>query len=647
MPRINVLSQHLVNKIAAGEVVERPASVVKELLENSIDAGAGKITLEIEDGGKKLIRVSDDGCGMDGDDIELAYRPHATSKIKTNDDLFSICTMGFRGEAMASIASVSQMEIVSRTKDQIEGWRLACNGGDLSEKTPAAASCGTVTTVQNLFFNTPARRKFLKTNNTEMGHINEQFTRITLAHRQIHFVLIHNGRKLKDLPADQSLTQRAATLFSTELADGLIPVSRNDRGVEISGVIARPQQARSGSQWQYVFLNGRYIRDKFIGHAIREGYRGMMEINRQPITFLFIKIDPKTVDVNVHPTKIEVRFADSNVIHSQVLAAVRDKLLGSDMAVQYKGSQTSSATEPDEIQRTKEEAEERRQRVRAAMADFFKKSPVANGNQRQMNFNSGYKNNQGVAEQVAAGGLAASHTLETTTSSPKVVQPPTLNTQSGPVETVETSDEPSADVAYKTGTDQPSEPVGRFLQIHNSYIVEQSKEGLDIIDQHALHERALYEKLYDQLNDGPLVAQRYLIPEVIDVTPAQLAAVETHAETLKSLGVEAEQFGPGSVAVQAFPVLLEKASPGAFVSDLLDMLVIQAGRVTREELMHSILDMMACKAAVKAGDYLTEDEIKNLLAYRNIVQRSGNCPHGRPTTIKLSLNELEKLFKRT
>ncbi|KPK76622.1 MAG: hypothetical protein AMJ79_05950, partial [Phycisphaerae bacterium SM23_30] len=326
MAKIIRLPQHLINKIAAGEVVERPASVLKELLENSLDAGALRIAVEVEDGGKKLIRVSDDGAGMTADDLELAVAPHATSKITTEDDLYAIGTFGFRGEALPSIASVSQMEIVSRCHDTIEGAKLEISGSKLRPVAPAAAAAGSVVSVSNLFFNTPARRKFLRTTNTEMGHLTEQFTRIALAHTEVHLSLTHNGRNVYELPAGQSLRERIAILFSSELADNLLPIRRQDRGIEVTGVIAPPRQSRSGSQWQYIFLNGRHIRDRFISHAIREAYRGLLEINRQPIAFIFLQLEPHRVDVNVHPAKTEVRFADSNAIHSQVLAAIRDRL---------------------------------------------------------------------------------------------------------------------------------------------------------------------------------------------------------------------------------------------------------------------------------------------------------------------------------
>jgi len=623
MAKIAILSQHLVNKIAAGEVVERPGSVVKELMENSLDAGAGRITVDIEDGGKKLIRVCDDGCGMDADDIKLAVHPHATSKIVSDNDLAAINTMGFRGEALASIASVSQLEIVSRTADAIEGWCLRSDGGQIIAPVPTAASVGTAITIRNLFFNTPARRKFLRTTQTELGHITEQFIRIAMGHNHLGLTLNHNGKEIYSLPASQSIRQRVGVLFSAELAGELIPIQRNDRQIEVSGLIGPPQQSRANAQWQYVFLNGRYIRDRFISHAIREAYRSMMEISRQPVVFLFINMPPDMVDVNVHPAKMEVRFADSNVVHSQILAAIRDRLLSSDLSVSLRGDNIPSGHD-FETGTSSESPSRRQERVRAAMTDFFKSHQAPSA---------------GVAKTPTSGPYGPA------SQKPGYCPPPPpRNYPATPPGLAEYVVLPQKQAPEQQAPEQQAQP---FVQIHNSYIVQQDSDGLTIIDQHALHERLIYEKLLQQLNEGNLQSQRSLIPEVIDVTPEQMAVVEAQTETLETLGVMLERFGPHSVAIQGFPVLLDQDAAITIVADLLGILAEQSGGISRVELMHSILDMMACKAAVKAGDSMTQDEIKSLLAQRNSIQQSGNCPHGRPTTLKLSLAQLEKMFKRT
>ena len=641
----------MVNKIAAGEVVERPASVVKEMMENSMDAGATRVAVEVEDGGKKLIRVSDNGCGMDAADVVLAFAPHATSKIAADDDLFAIQTLGFRGEALASIASVSQVEIVSRPSDAIEGARLEISAGKQSPVTPAATSCGTTITIRNLFFNTPARRKFLRTANTEIGHIIEQFTRIALANTETHFSLTHNGRTVQDLPDGQTLQQRIGLLFSSDLADALFPVQRKERDIEITGLIAHPQQSRTGSQWQYIFLNGRHIRDRFIGHAIREAYRGMVEINRRPVVFLFLRMPPADVDVNVHPAKTEVRFSNSNMVHSQVLAAIRDRLLSSDLTMPLRGGNltgppvgpsSSQGTDADSSQGradSSQDKQEHQERVRQAMADFFKSS--ASRQTAMNNRPAGHTPARAVPNQDAFSRPpdSLSHSGAPVTDDTSFVETP----GSPPVSAAST---PSA-AGYIEDERAYTDEIGPVLQIHNTYIVTETRDGLVIIDQHALHERILYEELSRQLNSGPLATQRRLIPEVVDVTAEQIAGAENHTELLDEMGITIEQFGPRSIAVQSFPVLLDKADPGEFVCDLLDLFLERAGNLSREELIHHILDMMACKAAVKAGDPLTEAEIMALLAQRRLIQQSGTCPHGRPTTIRLTLTELEKQFKRT
>ncbi|MBN2377275.1 MAG: DNA mismatch repair endonuclease MutL [Sedimentisphaerales bacterium] len=643
MPQIAILSQQLVNKIAAGEVVERPASVVKELLENSIDAGSTRIDIEIEDGGKKLISVRDNGCGIDSEQVILAFTAHATSKISAEDDLFAINTMGFRGEALASIASVSQAEILTRTADTLEATRLQIAGGQLEPPCPAAAPVGTHITIRNLFFNTPARRKFLRTANTEMGHITDQLTRIALANTKVHLTLTHNNRKLYDLPAEQSLRERIGNLFSPDLAEELIPIKRSDRDVQITGLIAPPQRARANAQWQHVFMNSRHIRDRFISHAVREAYRGLLEINRQPVVFLFLTVDPQKVDVNVHPAKTEVRFADSNFIHSLVLATLRDQLLSTDLSVSFKTSPvqtTPSATDPD----SSETPEQRKQRVRQAMADFFQATPPPPPANSPVTAPATYTTSAPTNRFASTDFTNQPFTSPPdrfATEPPAAPEPPTETQPTTPTD----SSTESAPPAHSPSS--PSPAAQRFLQIHNTYLVTQSEQGLVIIDQHALHERVIYEQLYQQLAQGRLASQRRLIPETLDVTDTQLAALDNAADLLKELGILIDQFGPRTVAIQGFPLLLGKLSPTAFINDLIDILQTNSGKLSREQLLHQILDMMACKAAVKAGDPLTEDEIESLLKTKQQTNRAGNCPHGRPTTISLSLDQLEKQFKRT
>ena len=330
---VRILPTHVVNKIAAGEVIERPASIAKELVENALDADAARIEIAVEDGGRRLISVTDDGCGMDADDLALAFRPHATSKIASDEDLDDIATMGFRGEALASIASVSHASIRSRPRGQESGHEVAAAGEEIGEVRPCAAPPGTAVTVRDLFFNTPARRKFMRTASTEFGHISEQLARLALPHPKVAFRLTHNGRESQNLPAVNSTTERAADLFGRDLADTLLPVRPRGGEVGIAGLIAPPAGARASGKWQYFFLNGRYIRDRLLAHALREAYRGLIEPQRWPVAFLFVEIPPGEVDVNVHPTKIEVRFRNGNLVHGELLAALRETLNRSNLAV--------------------------------------------------------------------------------------------------------------------------------------------------------------------------------------------------------------------------------------------------------------------------------------------------------------------------
>ena len=371
---IRVLPVHLVNKIAAGEVIERPASVVKELVENSLDAGATRIEVTIEDGGKKLICVSDNGGGMDADDLSRAFVPHATSKLPTEDDLFNISTMGFRGEALASVGSISHAHIRTRRADSPDGggFEVSASGQTVEEVRPCASAPGTTVTVRDLFFNTPARRKFLRTANTESAHVTEQICRLALPHPHVAFLYKHNGRKVHDLPACESTRQRIGDLFGADLADSLISVPKRGDDTSMAALIGPPSAARGSGKWQYFFLNGRYIRDRVLSHSLREAYRGLLDPRRWPVAFIFIEVPPTDVDVNVHPSKIEVRFKNSQQVHGLILAGLRETL--------NKANLTPSASMESDIlddpgAETDENLAERQNSLRTAMADFFKSAP--------------------------------------------------------------------------------------------------------------------------------------------------------------------------------------------------------------------------------------------------------------------------------
>lgn len=624
MPRIRVLSPEMISRIAAGECVERPASVVKELVENALDAGAGRIEVAIADGGRELIQVKDDGCGMEPEDLQLAIQQHATSKLLSDDDLFSIHTMGFRGEALASIGAVSRLELVSRIAGSEVGYQLRVDASQASEPKPVNAPLGTRIEVRDLFFNVPARRKFLRTNATEMGHVTEQFARIALAHPGVGFSLRNEKRKFHDLPAVETPRERIRALYGPELADVLLDVTHEGNGVKISGLVAPPSESRGSGKWEYVFVNGRYVRDRFVSHAIKEAYRSLIDPRRYPVAFLFLTVDPESIDVNVHPMKTELRWRDSNFVHAQVLAALRDLFLTRKLDHDLKASETDFGY---------------RERVRSALVDFFTSTkpsqtsptvPVTEG-----------RNTDSIASTPPRAGQE-DPVASPVTPHPERVFPVLASTS-------EASDRANAEPAQPLMAlplNEASRP--RALQIHDSYLLVETGEGLMIIDQHALHERILYEQLGERVRNKQLETQRALIPEVLRVPADRLEVLENHAALLEQIGVELNAVGPQDIAIQSFPTLLleRHVDQQAFVRDLLDTLSEQGTRPMADTLVHTVLDMMACKAAVKAGDPLTPEEIDALLAQRESAERSSHCPHGRPTTLHLTLSDLEKQFHR-
>jgi len=623
MGQIVLLDQNMINMIAAGEVIERPASVVKELMENSIDAGATRIAVSIEDGGRRLISVSDNGRGMDAEDLGRALEPHTTSKIKTNSDLRAISTLGFRGEALASIASIAQVRAVSRPKDSTEANCIEIDCGDKRDVTPCSADYGTTIQIRDLFYKLPARRKFLRTANTEMTHIVEQFIRIALGshfavnHKNealetepfsnehgLDMTLTHNGRELYRLVGRQTLHERIAKLFpifSADMSEDFIETESSEKGLHIHALLGKPSVSRTNSKFQYVFLNGRYIRDKFISHAIKEAYRGILEPDRFPVAFLFLRMPYQDYDVNVHPTKIEVRFYNANLIHSQILGCLRERLLGTDLQTRAKLPPTTPAL----ASKGATAAGHRSSEIADAMAEFFKKhKPV----QTQQQFAPAQRKHRDATSFPAGHGT-----------------------------------ERHAHCAVP----QIGAAEAKFLQIHNSFIVEQTDDGFVIIDQHALHERILYENLSRRISAGSLESQKLLIPESFELTEAQADVLNTNAELIEKLGIELVPFGPKTMAIQAFPPLLAGAAPVDFVQDLTDLLSDKGPGLDTKGLLDEVLNMAACKAAIKAGQKLSDSEIEQLLVDRQRTELTSRCPHGRPTTIRFSMSDLEKQFKRT
>jgi len=593
MPRIHTLPMSVVNRIAAGEVVERPASVLKELLENALDSGATRIDAELEQGGIGLVRVVDDGGGIDPEDLPLAVTAHATSKLRVAEDLERIATLGFRGEALASIAEVARVVIRSRVPGGT-GAALTVDGGRMGEVTPAAAAAGTTVEVHQLFGNVPARRAFLRAPQTEWSHCSEAFVRTALAHREVSLTLTHNGRRVHDLPAAGSWRDRIGGLYGAAVAARLIEVEADDGEIAVTGLVGRPEDDVAGTRLQHLFVGGRPFRDRSILHAVQEGYRGLLLSGRQPIAFLAFDLPAEMVDVNVHPAKMEVRFREPSRLYRLVLAALRSAFL--------QGG-TSTRLTPPEAPWT---APPRPEAARPPLAPWAG-SPTS--------------------PPVARGGIAAEPAWERDDRGVAVA-------------------DAGGEVAVTT--QRPAAPgPGTAVQMHNRYIVVERGDGIEVIDQHALHERLLYERLRASVAAGSLEVQPLLIPERVELAAAELELVTEHADSLARAGMRVEPFGGSTVIVTAKPVLAGSTPAADIVREILDRLAAGAARGDASLLVDEVLHGLACRAAIKAGDALSPAEVEALVRDRELVPESHHCPHGRPTSLVLSRHDLDRQFRRT
>jgi DNA mismatch repair protein MutL len=599
MPRIQKLPPAVVNRIAAGEVVERPASVVKELLENALDARPTRIDVALEQGGVALVRVSDDGCGIAADELPLAVAQHATSKLRVAEDLERIGTLGFRGEALASIGEVSRLVIRSRTADA-PGASITVDGGRVGEVVPEGLGVGTTVEVHQLFGNVPARRAFLRAPQTEWSHSADAFVRTALAHPGVAFTLSHNassarGRRVHDLPPTDSWRRRISDLYGEALGSRLLEVQASDGEIAVSGFVGRPEDDMAGTRLQHLFVAGRPFRDRSILHAVQEGYRGMLLSGRQPIVFLQFDVPPDAVDVNVHPAKMEVRFREPSRLYRLVLSALRTRFLAEDMTARLKPP--------------------------ASVA------PAAVGMQLWPDH---------LATEPASAAWLPSGSPARTGFAPA---PAPANATPSPASTAATWERDAATPA----SDE------RAVQMHDRYIVVESDDGIEVIDQHALHERVLYERLKAAVERGGLDVQRLLVPERLDLSPAELELVEQHRDTLEQAGMRVEPFGGATVIVTSKPVLAGNTPAAGIVREALDRLAtVAAGRGTAAALLvDEVLHSLACKAAIKAGDPLSQVEVDALVRDRRLVRESHHCPHGRPTSLTLSRQELDRQFRRT
>ena len=608
MPEIRQLPPSVINKIAAGEVIERPASVVKELLENSVDAGASRIDVHLEKGGTELIRVADNGCGIDQEQLLLAVASHATSKLREAEDLFSVQSMGFRGEALASIAEVSRFLLRSRPEDQNAGAELRIHCGQAEPIAPCGCPTGTQIEVRDLFVNTPVRRRFLRTVQTELGNATEGFNRIAVAYPQIHFTLQHNERTVHDLPPEDNLRERIIRLFGSELGDALIWVDNQYDEVRVSGFVADPMVNRGNNRMQYLFLNNRFIRDRALQHALGEAYRGLLLHGRFPVSFLRLDMPPELVDVNVHPTKLEVRFQNSGKHYSQILGTIRQKFLTTDLTKQV--AQPGMPAAPELPQPAPE--------TTASLPLTY--APV---------------------QPPTAPRLAP---FEQT---PGFKPYPDNGTPTAPFPSTpqEASSFPPASSYSTPPTEAQLQQIG--LQVHDRYLITESEEGVVIIDQHALHERILYEQLREKVLAGKVETQKLLVPEPLTLPPAETAAVLDAQETLAQMGILVEPFGGDTILVTGYPAMLHNLGPAELVRQVVELLLTDGKVPDRRDVLDSLLHMVSCKAAVKAGDHLSNEEVNELLQQRHLCQDSHHCPHGRPTSLVFTREELDRRFLRT
>jgi DNA mismatch repair protein MutL len=576
---IRVLPDEIANRIAAGEVIERPASVVKELVENALDAGARRIRVEIAEGGRKRIAVTDDGGGMDASDLGRCLLPHATSKIGAVEDLHKIGTFGFRGEALASIASVSRTVITTRTPGSPLGSRVVSDGGATAAVEPAGAPFGTTVEVHNLFFNVPARRNFLKQDRFELAQIVEVLTRLALPDPDWTLELVSDGKRVLVAEAGGGDAHRLADLFGTALAERLVPVSGSRGTSRLRGFVGPVDLVRPSARFQQVLVNGRPIKDRRLSYAIAEAYRGLIMPRDYPVAFLYLSVDPAMVDVNVHPAKTEVRFRDPDALFGLILRSIREKIGGGALAdAAAAGAGAAASPAPAAAPGP------------AAWADFVREPAPRPWEPRELAFD---------APELAG---------------PRGGQPTAL-------------------------------PAARFLQAHRSYVVAETPEGIRVFDQHALHERKLFDELMARLAASDGEDQLLLVPYVGDVEPADKELLLSHAAALARLGLRVEDFGARSVVLRSLPMPLANASAERVFHGVVETLR-EAGRASARDVVQDVIAHVACKAAVKFGDGLPDAEVRALLAYEQAHPEARNCPHGRNTSLLLSLRELETRFQR-
>lgn len=597
--RIHLLSQRLSNQIAAGEVVERPASVVKELLENSLDAGADRIDIELEKGGIKLIRIRDNGVGVEKEDLPLALNRHATSKIKELDDLEKVVSLGFRGEALASISSVSRLAMISRTPDASEAWKVETEGRDMDAKlSPAAHPPGTNVEVRDLFFNTPARHKFLRTEQTEYKRIDEMIKRLALSRFDVGFNVQHNQRavhRYESAVSESEIIRRVSQICGSAFMDNTVSIDMEANGVRLRGWVSLPTFSRSQSDLQHFYVNGRAIRDKLVSHAIKQAYRDVLYHGRHPAFVLYLELDPALVDANVHPTKHEVRFRDGRLVHDFLFSALHRSLAD---------VRPADSLEP------------------ALSEDSIAESPNM---YRQSSMR--YSGSGGGSH----GSMLSRNDIQNQLQTFSDFNPPASGAQ------------PS----FQDNEDEEIPPLGYAIaQLHGIFILAQNAHGLVVVDMHAAHERITYEYMKSAMSDDGIKTQPLLVPVALAVSEGEADCAEEHKQALEQLGLTLERIGPESISIRQVPVILKSADVEQLVRDVLSDFLEHGSSDRIESHRDEILSTMACHGSVRANRHLTIPEMNALLRDMERTERSGQCNHGRPTWTQMSLGDLDKLFLR-
>ena len=625
--RIELLSPRLANQIAAGEVVERPASVIKELLENSLDSGARRIDVDVEQAGIKLLKVRDDGSGISSDDLPLALARHATSKIRDLEDLERVMSLGFRGEALASISSVARLTLTSRTRNADQAWQVETEGRDMAPRVqPAAHPVGTSVEVRDLFFNTPARRKFLKAEKTEFDHLQEVIKRMALARFDVAFHLRHNGKTILSLHEahdDTARARRVSAICGPGFLEQALPIEIERNGLPLWGWVGLPTFSRSQADLQYFFVNGRAVRDKLVAHAVRQAYRDVLFNGRHPTFVLFFEVDPAAVDVNVHPTKHEVRFRDGRTVHDFLYGTLHRALGDVRPEDQLSGSAPVTAI----VRPTGPEAGEFGPQGEMRLANNVLEQPQGETYARPAGSGSG-------------GGYQYQY-------SPRPASP------GAPVAEVQSAyREFFAPLPGTTPTSLPDSPADipplgyALAQLKGIYILAENAHGLVLVDMHAAHERIMYERLKIAMANEGLSGQPLLVPESIAVSQREADCAEEHLATFQRLGFELQRLGPETLAIRQIPALLKQAEANRLVSDVLADLMEYGTSDRVQAHMNELLGTMACHGAIRANRRLAIPEMNGLLRDMENTERSGQCNHGRPTWTQMGLNDLDKLFLR-